>query len=132
MKKILKPLFVFLVIFFVGTYVYFFSGIVFPWQEEEVAQTVQEWGGLAPFPDNISNVRMSKSGSAFTRTFEIEFDAEATAIEKWIKESKRLKDNKPVYNTDATLFEVYPGEQNATGGTVEVKRNHVKIRMMWS
>lgn len=132
MKKILSLFFIFCAVFCIGTYVYFFSGIVFPWQQEEVALTVQQWGGLAPFPDDISNVRMSKSGSAFTRTFEVEFDAEATAIEKWIKESKRLKDNKPVYNTDATLFEVYPGEQKATGGTVEVKRNHVKIRMMWS
>lgn len=132
MPKSVKYIVVAALLFAIVGYVYFFSGIVFPWQEKAVAQTVQDWGGLAPLPENISNVSMSKSGGIFTTTYEVEFDADAATIEKWIQSSKRLNKNSPKLEEDNKLYKVYPGEKQAMGGTVKIQGTRVKIRMMWS
>lgn len=130
--KIFKALIISGVLFCIGVYLLVFSSIVFPWDREAVTLAVQEWGGLASFPGNISDVSMSKSGSPFTRTYEIEFDSDATSVEKWIQQSKRLKNNKPMLENNVKIYEVYPGEEESYGGTVTIKGNHVAIKMSWS
>lgn len=130
--KIFKALIVSGVLFCIGVYLLVFSSIVFPWERKDAILAVQEWGGLAPFPENVSDVSMGKSGSPFTRTFEVEFDSDVKSVEKWIQESKRLKSNKPKFEKGVKIYEVYPGEEKSIGGTVEIKDNHVRIKMSWS
>ncbi len=137
-KLLLKALLGLVVILalFIGLFVVpYFANIVMPWERSNAIDTALLWGGLANLPDNTSDVSVQKSGSMFTRTLKIGFTASETEIKDWISKSKRLKNLKPLTDSSGTLtFEIYPGEQGATGGTVTINkdRNRVIIRMMWS
>lgn len=113
-------------------YLYFFSSLVFPWQRQEVISITREWGGLAEFPKDASQFEFEKRGSVFSRQFIIEFEASDSEIEKWIENSKRLKDISPIERANKKTYEVYPGEKKSFGGKVEIEGNKVLINMSWS
>ncbi len=132
MKKTIKILASLLfVLLFIG-YLNFFSSIVFPWQKAEAIKTTLNWGGLAELPKEVENLSVKKSGSMFTRTFTIEFNADQKEIENWILNSKRLKNNKPKVKGVNETYEIYPGENESLGGKVSVENGKVKIQMSWS
>jgi len=107
-----------------------FTNYVFPWQKADAIETTIEIGGLAKFPNDIENLEIEKRGSLFTRQFIIKFDS--GNIEKWIEESKRLKNNKPKIRGTKKIYEIYPGENDAFGGKVEIQGKSVLINMSWS
>jgi hypothetical protein len=132
MKKTIKILVSLLFVLLVFGYLNFFSSIVFPWQKAEAIKTTLNWGGLAELPKEAESLSVEKSGSMFTRTFTIEFNAEQKEIENWILNSKRLKNNKPKVKGINETYEIYPGENESFGGKVTVEMGKVTIRMSWS
>ncbi|WP_417940366.1 hypothetical protein [Flavobacterium sp. RS13.1] len=132
MKQTIKILASILFALLAYAYLNFFTSIVFPWQKTEAIKTTLNWGGLSELPKEAENISVEKSGSMFTRTFTIEFKADQTAIENWILNSKRLKDNKPKVKGVNKTYEIYPGENESLGGKVNVEKGKVTIRMSWS
>lgn len=132
MKKTIKILASLLFVLLVIGYLNFFSSIVFPWQKAEAIKTTLNWGGLAELPKEVENLSVEKSGSMFTRTFTIEFNADQKEIENWILNSKRLKNNKPKVKGVNETYEIYPGENESLGGKVSIGKRKVTIRMSWS
>lgn len=115
------------------TYIYISNSYVLPWEKEEVIQTTLEWGGLAGLPSEIENLNIEKKGSLFTRQFIIEFEInDSNELNEWIKQSKRLKNNLPKIKDNKKVYEIYPGENNAMGGKVEIEDTQVRIDMSWS
>lgn len=131
-KTILK----FSILIFAGLialiYLNFFSNIVFPWRKEEVIKTTLSWGGLYKLPENIENLEIEQRGSAFSRQFIIKFSSDQKEIQKWILNSKRLKNNVPKINYKTKIYEIYPGENGAMGGKVEIEGIKVLINISWS
>ena len=96
-------------------------------------QATLEMGGLNELPSGIKNMQIDKRGSIFTRQFIIEFEFEdSNKIDNWIKQSKRLKDNVPKIKDKTKTYEIYPGENDAFGGKVEIQDKKVRIDMSWS
>lgn len=132
MKKTIKILASLLFVVLVFTYLNFFSSIVFPWQKTEAIKTTLNWGGLAELPKKAENLNVEKSGSMFTRTFTVEFNADQKEIEDWIQNSKRLKNNTPKASGKNKIYEIYPGEKESLGGKVTIENDKVIIQMSWS
>ena len=115
------------------TYIYISNAYVLPWEKKEAIQATLEMGGLNELPSGIKNLQIDKRGSIFTRQFIIEFEFEDSKnIDNWIKQSKRLKDNVPKIKDNTKTYEIYPGENDAYGGKVEIKDKKVRIDMSWS
>ncbi|WP_207534869.1 hypothetical protein [Desertivirga arenae] len=110
----------------------YLSNYVFPWQYQESIKATLAMGGLSSLPDYAEDIEIEKRGSPFTRQFIIEFRSTPIEIEKWIKNSKRLKTNKPRIVGETKVYEILPGENGAAGGRVEVTGNKVLINMSWS
>ncbi|MFD1605068.1 hypothetical protein ACFSJW_00580 [Flavobacterium artemisiae] len=121
-----------LVFAMLSIYLNYFSTLVMPWQKEEVIKTTLLWGGLDKLPKNAEFTNMEKRGSMFTRQFIIEFTSKREDIEKWKSLSKRLKNKIPKIKANTEIFEIYPGEDGAMGGKVEITGNNVKINISWS
>ncbi|MFM2213647.1 MAG: hypothetical protein RL427_910 [Bacteroidota bacterium] len=132
MKKTIKIIASLLFVLLVCAYLNFFSSIVFPWQKTEAIKTTLNWGGLAELPKEAENLSVAKSGSMFTRTFTIEFNADQKEIENWILNSNRLKNNKPNLKGVNEIYNIYPGENESLGGKVIIEKGKVIIRMSWS
>ncbi|HEY4617755.1 MAG TPA: hypothetical protein VIH09_06135 [Flavobacterium sp.] len=132
MKKTIRILASLLFVLLIFGYLNFFSSIVFPWQKAEAIKTTLNWGGLAELPKEVENLSVEKSGSMFTRTFTIEFNADQKEIENWILNSKRLKHNKPKVKGVNETYGIYPGENESLGGKVSIEKSKVTIRMSWS
>jgi len=103
-----------------------------PWQKKEIIETTLLWGGLNELPKNAKFINMEKRGSLFTRQFIIEFISKKDDITNWKNQSKRLKDRIPKIKSQTELFEIYPGENGAMGGKVEIEGNKVTINISWS
>jgi hypothetical protein len=132
MKQTIKILASILFAVLAYAYLNFFSSFVFPWQKAEAIKTTLNWGGLAELPKELENLSVEKSGSMFTRTFIIEFNANQREIENWILNSKRLKANKPKIEGENETYEIYPGENESLGGKVNIEKGKVTIKMSWS
>lgn len=133
--KLFKTIFLVLVTLFTCLILFFYisNSYVLPWEKEEVIETTLEWGGLNELPKDIKNLKIDKRGSIFTRQFIIEFEVNhLKQINDWIHKSKRLKNNTPTIKEDKRIFLIYPGEQGANGGKVEIYGKEVKINMSWS
>jgi hypothetical protein len=131
-KTILK----FSILIFAGLialiYLNFFSNIVFPWRKDDAINTTLSWGGLYKLPEHIENLEIEQRGSAFSRQFIIKFSSGSKEIQKWILNSKRLKNNVPKINYKTKIYEIYPGENGAMGGKVEIDGLKVLINISWS
>ena len=111
-----------------------FMNVILPWHRSSAIEIALTWGGLADLPETAEDVKVTTSGGAFTRTFEVRFHAPKPDVRQWIADSHRLSGAKPVEDEDGrVLYEVYPGEEEAIGGTVEVREGtSVRIYMSWS
>jgi hypothetical protein len=132
MKRTIKIVATLLFILSVFLYLNFFSSFVFPWQKEDAIKTTLYWGGLAKLPIEMENIKVRKEGSAFSRTFIIEFNATQKQIENWIINSKRLKNNFPKVNGENKTYEIFPGENESFGGKVNIENGKVNIKISWS
>ena len=103
--------------------------------KEEDIQTALNWGGLYKLPENASSIDIQTNGSILTRQFIIKFKCNKEGIENWIQQSKRLKNNHPLLiKENISRYEIYPGENNAEGGYVEINaaEGAVTINISWS
>ena len=139
MKKIIIRILIGIVVvlfLFIGLFIVpYFTNTIMPWDRSNAIETTLLWGGLAELPDATENLNIETSGSMFTRTFILEFQLPQTELHEWLARSKRLKDLTPTIQSDGTkLYEVYPGERRAMGGTVLInpRNGSVKIKMSWS
>ncbi|CAL2104435.1 conserved protein of unknown function [Tenacibaculum sp. 190130A14a] len=133
--KIFKTILLTLATAFTCIILFFFisNSYVLPWEKDEVIETTLAWGGLHDLPKEIKNLKINKKGSPFTRQFIIEFEVnQPEQITNWIDKSKRLKNNTAKINQHKKVFEIYPGEEGANGGTVEIIDTKVRINMSWS
>jgi hypothetical protein len=131
-KSVLKILSLIFVLFIALIYLNFFSNIVFPWKKDVAINTTLNWGGLSKLPDNMENLEIEKRGSAFSRQFIIKFCSDQKEIQKWILNSKRLKNNIPQINKKTKVYEISPGENGALGGKVEIEGTKVLINISWN
>ena len=131
-KIILRTYSLIFVIIMALIYLNFFSNIVFPWRKDEAINTTLSWGGLYKLPEHTENLEIEQRGSAFTRQFIIKFSSDPKEIQKWILKSKRLKNNIPKINYRTKIYEIYPGENDAKGGKVEIEGIKVLINISWS
>jgi hypothetical protein len=131
-KIILKTSSLIFVIIIALIYLNSFSNIVFPWRKDEAINTTLRWGGLYKLPEHIENFEIEQRGSAFTRQFIIKFNSDPKEIQKWILNSKRFKNNIPKINNKTKIYEIYPGENGAIGGKVEIEGTKVLINMSWN
>ena len=113
----------------------YFTNTIMPWKRNSAIETTLLWGGLAELPDQANNLKVQTTGGMFTRTFHLEFNLSEQQLKKWIAMSNRLKELTPLTQSDGTnLYEIYPGEDGAIGGTVLInfQKGNVKIKMAWS
>jgi len=102
----------------------YFANIVMPWNKADAIQTTIEWGGLAPLPANARDISVETKGSKFTREFIVQFEASRSDIDEWIKKSKSLINIIPKEDENRKIiYEIYPGEDGAIGGTVVIEIN---------
>ncbi|MEO8255512.1 MAG: hypothetical protein ABI554_14110 [Flavobacterium sp.] len=113
-------------------YLNYFSSYVMPWQKEEAFKAALLWGGLKEIPKNAKIINLEKHGSSFTKQYIIEFVSSKSEIEKWIRESKRLKNNIPEVRLKIKTYYINPGEMHSYGGRVKIKQDTVSINMSWS
>jgi len=130
--KLVKIFSILAFILMLFVYINYFSSFVMPWQKEETIKTALLWGGLHELPENAEIVSIRKYGSLLTRQFKIEFISTKPEIERWISNSKRLKNNKPKKENKIKIFSIYPGESDSNGGEVRVNGNKVLINISWS
>ncbi|HQF47349.1 MAG TPA: hypothetical protein PLO52_04455 [Flavobacterium alvei] len=131
-KLILKISSLIVVIIIALTYLNFFSNIVFPSRKDEAIITTLSWGGLNKLPEHIKNLEIEQRGSAFTRKFIIKFSCNEKEIQNWVTNCERLKNNIPKINNKTKVYEIYPGENGAIGGKVEIEETKVLINMSWN
>ena len=134
LKKVLWCLLA-LVFLAVGTLWYETSNYMFPWRVNESIKYTLLWGGLADLPDNVTDFDIEMSGSAFTRTFDMQFTSSNEELKSWVNKSKRLKNNTPIVLSEfISKYEIYPGEEKAVGGWVQIdwQKHEVKIHIVWS
>ena len=113
----------------------YFTNTIMPWERNNAIETTLLWGGMAELPEQTYNLNVQTSGGMFNRTYFLEFSLPSEEIQQWIDKSKRLKDQTPSLRSNGTkLYEIYPGEDGAIGGTVLVNlpQGTVKIKMAWS
>lgn len=130
--KAVKYFIILLLLSGLSVYALFFTSYVAPWDRKSAIHTTLDWGGLSPIPVDDENIEITKFGSLFTRQFKIQFRADKSQIDQWIKYSKRLKDNLPQKIGKKRIFIIQPGEQKSFGGKVEIENDVVIIDMSWS
>ncbi|KHM51082.1 MULTISPECIES: hypothetical protein [Pseudoalteromonas] len=134
LKKLLWSFFI-LVVLVMGTIWYETSSYMFPWRVNDSIKHTLSWGGLADLPENIKDFNIEMYGGGFNRTYDMEFTSTETNLKNWISNSKRLKDNNPISITEfISEYEIYPGEENAVGGWVQInwQTYKVKVHILWS
>lgn len=131
-KIILKFSILIFAVFITLIYLNFFSNIVFPWKKSDAIETSLNWGGLSNLPSSIEKIKVEQKGSMFTRQFIVKFYSDQREIQNWITNSKRLKSNVPKINNKTKIYEIYPGENGAIGGKVEIEGTKVLINMSWN
>jgi hypothetical protein len=105
-----------------------------PSKQKEMMALVLEWGRLAPFPANATNVMVETEGSSFTRSFRASFVAPKQDIQSWIKESPGINEATPEELSDNQIcYSIVPGGgANKAEVTIDFILNKVEIYVSWS
>lgn len=103
-------------------------------EDREAIELALLWGGLSNLPVSFQVLRVEKKGGPFTRQFIIEFQADSDEIIDWLKNSKRIEVKPELDIKKRSIYNIYPGEEGATGGNIEIDwlQNIVVIDMSWS
>ena len=103
-------------------------------KQNEMIGIVLEWGRLAPFPVNASDVSIKTEGNSFTRSFRASFVAPAEDIQVWIKNSPGLNEATAEKVSDTqVLYTIQPGGgANRAEVTIDSVLNKVEIYVSWS
>lgn len=94
---------------------------------------VLEWGRLAPFPANATNVSIEAEGNSFTRSFYASFVAPKQDIQTWIKNSPGINEATPQELSENKIkYTISPGGgANLAEVTIDFTMNKVNIYVSW-
>ena len=100
-----------------------------PAKQKEMMALILEWGRLAPFPANATNIIIETEGSSFTRSFRASFTAPKQDIESWIKNSPGLNETTSDELSDNKVqYIITPGGgANRVEVTINYGLNQVEI-----
>jgi len=104
-----------------------------PAKQKEMTIIILEWGRLAPFPANATNVSIETEGNSFTRSFRASFVAPKQEIQAWIKDSPGINTVTPqVLSDDKVKYIIEPGGgANIAEVTIDFALNQVNIYVSW-
>ena len=104
-----------------------------PVKQKEMMALVLEWGRLAPFPSNATNVLIETEGSSFSRSFRAVFIAPKQDIEDWVKNSPGFNEVIPEELSDNKVwYSIVPGGgANTAEVTIDKILNKVEIYVSW-
>ena len=105
-----------------------------PAKQKEMMAIVLEWGRLAPFPANATNVLIETEGSSFARSFRASFLAPKQDIQAWITESPGINEATPDQLSEKKFKYVIVsgGGVNKAEVTIDYTLNKVDIYISWS
>jgi hypothetical protein len=105
-----------------------------PFKKKEMMMITLEWGRLAPFPANATNVAIETEGGSFTRSFRASFSAPEEDIRTWIRNSPGLNEATPTELSDHKFeYRITPGGgANMAKVTIDFTLNKVDIYVSWS
>ncbi len=105
-----------------------------PGKQAEMIALVLEWGRLAPFPTNATNVSVKTEGGSFSRSFRANFVAPKQDIQEWIDNSPGLNEVTPKELPDNKVrYIVAPGGgANRFEVTIDYRLNKVDMYVSWS
>jgi len=103
-------------------------------KQQEMMTIVLEWGRLATFPANATDVSVETEGNSFTRSFHASFVAPKQDIQAWIKDSPGINDATPeeLPNDQVKYIVVPGGGANSAQVTIDLTLNKVNIYVSWS
>ena len=102
--------------------------------EQSAISTACTWARVAPPPTSARELKVGVSGSLFTRTFELSFEASPSAVAAWMKHSPGIQDaGPPELSGVLARYVIKPGA-GAQWAEVRIdgRRNRVTIRTYWS
>ena len=104
-----------------------------PAKQKEMIALVLEWGRLAPFPANATNVLIETEGSSFTRSFRASFVAPQQDIHSWLRDSPGINEATPEELSEGKVwYSVMPGGGASRAEvTIDYKLNKVEIYVSW-
>lgn len=93
-----------------------------------------EWGRLAPFPTSARELTTTIEGSAFTRSFRVNFVAPPAEIEQWLQQSPGTRSVTPKTPSPGIRnFEITPGGGAVWADvTVDDITHRVAVYVCWS
>jgi len=103
-------------------------------KQNEMIAIVLEWGRLAPFPANATDVSIEAEGSSFTRSFHASFVASKQDIQAWVKDSPGISEATPEELSDNQVeYVIVPGGgANSARVNIDFNLNKVDIYVSWS
>jgi hypothetical protein len=105
-----------------------------PSDKQSAIKYTLEWARLSPFPPSAQQFSITTEGNMFTRGFHASFTAPPLDIEKWLHQSRGIRETSPTAPSSGIRhFEIAPGggAQHAEV-TVEDIPNRVSIYVSWS
>jgi len=106
-----------------------------PWDREAVIEVTLQWAGAAELPEDVDVKRLEKTGSPFTRGFEIEFSSNPEALKQWVSNSKMVKfASKTTNENRITTYLLTPALEGAQYAKVKIDwiTSSVFIKVYWS
>lgn len=104
-----------------------------PAKQQEMLKITLHVASLAPIPSGASIKSIKTEGNMFTRTFCVEFSADAGTIKKWLGDSRGIKAAKIEKTTSGVKYVIEPGDgYNWAEVVVDHSARTVHIRVEWS
>ena len=112
-----------------------FSGPVDGRAQSEALDATREWARLAPLPSSARDLRITKQGSSFTRTYVLEFTADPAELSAWLTRCSGLADPKcqRTREAESVIYE-FPGGGGALIGRIEHDETagQIRVHAIWS
>lgn len=99
----------------------------------QIINTTQKWANLEEFPKDAEILSVEKSGSSFSREFNVSFKLSEKEIRYWLRNSPGTKGIIPEINNEIEIYSIKPSE-GAQFAEIkyDTKTNIVYIRVYWS
>lgn len=101
---------------------------------ESAIATTLTWARLAPLPASARSVSVDASGSAFSRAFELSFQAPASDIREWLQKSPGTASAvaEPEASGAVTIRIAPGGGAQVARVVVDYPRERVTVHVEWS
>jgi hypothetical protein len=94
-----------------------------------------EWSRMLPVPASATNINLQTSGSMFSRSFVLEFDAPLADIEKWFAASPGTTGKSfdtVIQDKLGKVYDIKPGGGAQRANLTIIPSGHVRIDVSWS